>query len=191
MAGRRATRSFAASIVALLGLALALAGCGGSDDDAQPGLRITREDGSLVEIDRTLRAWCGVPRNQGDAGRSLLVLAGDLPSGDLSDAPSYWTFRIVLEKLERTRRLAVPQVPVDTPSWVFYVNDKERDNEAAAYKEGSSGRIEVERWGCEEGDAVTLTVNARVASEFGDGEAVQARGTVTAEIGGEPEGYSG
>jgi hypothetical protein len=166
-----------------------LSGCSGTDDEA-PHLSITREDGSVVEIDPTLRAWCGLPRFQGDAGRSLHVLEGDQAFADADDVPSYWLFRIEVEKLEQTTRLPVPQVPVDTPSWVFFVNDAERDNEAAAYKEGSSGSIEVERWGCDEGDAVTLTVDARVASETG-GDAVRARGTVTAEIGAEPDGYSG
>ena len=104
--------------------------------------------------------------------------------------PSYWLFRIELDKLEQTTRLPVPQVPVDTPSWVFFVNDAERDNEAATYKEESQGSIVIDRWGCNEGDVVTLTVDARAASEHG-GEAVHARGTVTAEIGDEPDGYSG
>jgi hypothetical protein len=164
-------------------LALALAGCSGGDDEPQPTLAITREDGSAVEIPGDLRAWCGVPRSQGDAGRSLHVLAGD-------EASSYWLFRAELEELERSTRLAVPQVPVDTPSWSFFVNDVERDNEVATHTEESSGSIEVEEWGCDEGDAVTLSVDARIASEIG-GESIQVRGTVTAEIGSAPDGYEG
>ena len=168
---------------------LALTGCSGGGDES-PALPIIRADGSVVEIDPTLRAWCGLPRFQGDAGRSLHVLEGDRGFAGEDDVPSYWLFRIELDKLEQTTRLPVPQVPVDTPSWVFFVNDAERDNEAATYKEESQGSIVIDRWGCNEGDLVTLTVDARVASEHG-GEAVQARGTVTAEIGAEPDGYSG
>ena len=166
----------------------ALLGCSGGD--AGPALAITRKDGTLVETDGTLRAWCGVPRFQGDAGKSLHILEGERAFANSDDVPSYWIFRAELEKLEQTTRFAVPQVPVDTPSWAFFVYDAERDNEAAAYKEESLGSIEVERWGCDEGDVVTLTVNAGVASEIG-GEAVQANGTVTTEIGDEPEGYAG
>jgi hypothetical protein len=98
-------------------------------------------------------------------------------------------FRAERDLLEDRPRFAVPQMPVDTPSWVLFIYDAERDNEAAAYTEESLGSIQVEQWGCDRGDPVTLTVNARVASEIG-GEALQARGTVTVEIGDEPEGYS-
>ena len=176
---------------ALLVISIVIAGVlGCSDGDAGPALAITREDGTVVETDGTLRAWCGVPRSQGEAGRSLHVLEGERAFANSDDAPSYWIFRAELEKLDQTTRFAVPQIPVDTPSWVYFVYDAERDNEAAAYEEGSLGSIEVKRWGCDDGDAVTLIVNARVASEIG-GEAVQAHGTVTAEIGNEPEGYAG
>lgn len=170
---------------------IALAGCAGGGDEA-PALSITREDGSVVEIDGTLRAWCGVAPFQGKdvtPGRSLHVLGGDREFADPDDVPSYWIFRIELEQLEQTTRLPVPQVPVDTTSWVFFVNDVERDNEVATYKEESSGFIEVEAWGCDEGDVVTLTVDARVASEYGLG-ALRVRGTATAEIGDEPDGYN-
>ena len=175
------------SLIVVSAVIAALHGCSGSD--AKPALAITRKDGTVVETDGTLRAWCGVPPFQGDAGKSLHILEGERAFANSDDVPSYWVFRVELERLDRTTRFAVPQVPVDTPSWVFFVYDAERDNEAAAYKEDSLGSIEVKRWGCEKGDAVTLTVNARVASEIG-GDAVQARGTVTAEIGDEPEGYS-
>ena len=181
----------APSVGALLAIstviAVALVGCSGGD--ARPALPITREDGTVLETDGTLRAWCGVPPFQGDAGVSLHVLEGRRAFEQPDDTPSYWIFRAELEKLEEMKSFAVPQMPVDTPSWVLFINDAERDNEAAAYTEESLGSIQVERWGCEAGDVVTLTVDARVASEIG-GEALQARGTVTAEIGDEPEGYA-
>jgi len=191
VARERPEGRIAAVLASVLLLAVAASACTGDSDDATPGLRITRADGSVIEFEKSLHAWCGLLPSESDPGRSLNVLAGDTPSGDLSDVGSYWRFSIELGKLEQTQRLLVPQVPVDTTLWVFFVYDEERDNEAAAYKEGSSGVIAVEEWGCEEGDAVTLTVNARVASEFGDGEAVQARGTVRAEIRDEPDGFSG
>ena len=175
------------TLVVVSTLIAALFGCSGYD--AKPGLAITRTDGTIVETDGTLRAWCGIPPSQGDAGMSLHILEGERAFADSDNVPSYWVFRSELETLDQATRFAVPQIPVDTPSWMFFVYDAERDNEAAAYKEDSLGSIEVKRWGCEKGDAVTLTVNARVASEIG-GDAVQARGTVTAEIGDEPEGYS-
>jgi hypothetical protein len=176
------------AVLVILTVIAALAGCSGGD--AGPALAITRKDGTVVETDGTLRAWCGGPRFQGEAGRSLHVLEGERAFANSDEAPSYWMFRVELEKLDQTTQFAVPQVPVDTPSWVFFVYDAERDNEAAAYKEGSLGSIEVKRWGCDDGNVVTLTVNAGVASEIG-GEAVQVHGTVTTVIGDEPAGYAG
>ena len=175
----------AASMAAI---ALALSGCAGSDDEPQASLSITREDGSTVEISGRLRAWCGVPRSQGDAGRSLHVVEGDDAFTDPDVVPSYWLFRSELVQLERSTRLAVPQIPVDTPSWSFFVNDVERDNEVATHTEESSGSIEVEQWGCDEGDPVTLSVSAQIASEIG-GESIRVSGTVTAEIGDPPDGF--
>ena len=186
MTSRKA--SAGGALLAISTVTAALLGCSGGD--AEPALVITREDGTVVETDGTLRAWCGRPRFQGEARRSLHVLEGERAFANTDDVPSYWTFHVELEKLDQTTQFAVPQVPVDTPSWVFFVYDAERDNEAAAYQEGSLGSIEVKRWGCDEEDVVTLTVNATVASEIG-GEAVQVHGTVTTEIGDEPEGYAG
>ena len=51
--------------------------------------------------------------------------------------------------------------------------------------------IQVSEWGCEKGDVVIITMNARAGSKFGHREGVQARGTVRAEIGDEPDGYNG
>ena len=180
--------SNAGTLLVVLAVVAAVSGCSGGDGG--PALAITRKDGTVVETDGTLRAWCGIPRFQGNAGRSLHILEGERAFADSDDRPAYWIFQVELEKLDQTTQFAVPQVPVDTPSWAFFVYDAERDNEAAAYKEGSLGSIEVKRWGCDEGDAVTLTVNARVASEIG-GEPVQVHGTVTTEIRDEPEGYAG
>jgi len=181
----------ASSVGALLAsstvIEAALVGCSGGD--ARPALPITREDGTALGTDGTLRAWCGVPRSEGDAGVSLHVLEGRRAFEQPNNTPTYWIFRAEVEKPEETKRFAIPQMPVDTPSWVLFINDAERDHEAAAYTEESLGSIQVERWGCEAGDVVTLTVDARVASEIG-GEALRARGTVTAEIGDEPEGYA-
>jgi hypothetical protein len=168
-------------------IAVALVGCSGGDQ--RPALPITREDGTVLETDGTLRAWCGIPRFQGDAEVSLHVLEGERAFEQPNDTPTYWIFRAELEELEEATRFAVPQMPVDTPSWVLFIHDAKRDNEAAAYTEESLGSIQVERWGCEEGDVVTLTVDAQVASEIGS-ESLQARGTVTVEIGDEPEGYA-
>ena len=182
------TASAGCALLVISTVIAAVSGCAGGD--AGPALAITRKDGTVVETDGTLRAWCGQPRSQGEAGRSLHVLEGERAFASSDDVPSYWIFRAELEKLERTTQFAVPQIPVDTPSWVFFVYDAERDNEAAAYTEGSLGSIEVKRWGCDEGDVVTLTVNAGVASEIG-GEAVQVHGTVTTQIGDEPDGYAG
>src|SRR5829696_1184816 len=168
-------------------IAVALVGCSGGE--AHPALPITREDGTLLVTDVKLRAWCGLARSEGNPRVSLHVLEGQQAFERRNDRPAYWLFRAELEELEEGTRFAVPQMPIDTPSWVLFIYDAERDNEAAAYTEESLGSIQVERWGCKRGDVVTLTINARVESVIG-GEALQASGTVTVEIGDEPDGYS-
>jgi hypothetical protein len=168
-------------------IAVALVGCSGGE--SHPALLITREEGTVLATDGKLRAWCGRPRSEGSARVSLHVLEGEQAFERRDDRPAYWLFRAELDELEEGTRFAVPQMPVDTPSWVLFIYDAERDNEAAAYTEESLGSIQVERWGCKRGDVVTLMINAIVASEIG-GEALQASGTVTVEIGDEPEGYA-
>jgi len=167
----------------LLAFVLCLTACRNDNGAQQAGLDVVREDASKVRIERTFRAWCGIPRNQGDAPRSLHVLQGTRDSAD----HSYWLLHIALGKLAQSSLFELPQVPVDTPRFTFFILDVERDNEAGAHTEGSSGSIEVVRWGCDAGDTVTLRVDARIESEIGAG-ALHARGTVSAEIGDEPGG---
>jgi hypothetical protein len=176
-----------ALLVVSIVIAFAPVGC--SDGESDPAVRITREDGTVLETDGKLRAWCGVPRSEGDPGVSLHVLEGEQAFERRNDRPAHWLFRAELNELEDRTRFAVPQTPVDTPAWVLFVYDAERDNEAAAYTEESIGSIHVEQWGCRRGDLVTLAIDARVASEIG-AEALKVSGTVTVEIGDEPEGYS-
>ncbi len=172
------------ALLASVALALALAGCGGGDDAAEPRLAVSRADGSTVDTGRTLRAWCGVPPHQGeDAPLSLHVLQGDEVG-----ALSYLLFRAAVELLETTPRVELPRQPADSVTFALFVNDRERDNEAADVPEGGEGSVEVERWGCDRGDEVAITVDALLASEVG-GDPILVTGSVTAEIGEPPEGY--
>ena len=115
----------ASSVGALLAsstvIEAALVGCSGGD--ARPALPITKEDGTALGTGGTLRAWCGVPRSEGDAGVSLHVLEGRRAFEQPNNTPTYWIFRAEVEKPEETKRFAIPQMPVDTPSWVLFIND--------------------------------------------------------------------
>jgi hypothetical protein len=178
---------------ALVICALAVfAACSTGSDSISGGLTVTREDGSIVEFEGSVRAWCGPPR---DGGGSALQLGSGVPVGQSrpggtreTERPrTYWLLFSLVERLERAPVLSLRERPIDSTTWTFFVNDLETGNEAAAKNERSSGTIVVSRWGCDRGDAVEVTFKAVVGSEFGDGEVVRAAGTVTTEIGDPPE----
>jgi hypothetical protein len=165
--------------------------CTTGSDSASEGLTVTREDGSTVEFEGPVRAWCGPPR---DGGGTALQLGSGVPVGQSrpsgtreTESPrTYWLLFSLVERLERDPVLSLREHPIDSTTWTFFVNDLETGNEAAAKNERSSGRIVISRWGCDRGDAVEVTFKAVVGSEFGDGSVVRAAGTVTTEIGDPP-----
>ena len=167
------------------------AACSTERDATSGGLTVTREDGSIVEFEGSVRAWCGPPW---DGGGTALQLGSGVPVGQSrpggtreTERPrTYWFLFSLIERLERAPELSLRERPIDSTTWTFYVNDLETGNEAAAKNERSSGTIVVNRWGCDRGDAVEVTFEAVVGSEFGDGEVVRAAGTVTTEIGDPP-----
>jgi hypothetical protein len=165
--------------------------CSTGSDPTSGGLTVTREDGSIVGFEGSVRAWCGPPR---DGGGTALQLGSSVPVGQsrpggtrATERPrTYWLLFSLVERLERAPVLSLRERPIDSTTWTFFVNDLETGNEAAAKNERSSGTIVVSRWGCDRGDAVEVTFKAVVGSEFGDGEVVRAAGTVTTEIGDPP-----
>jgi hypothetical protein len=166
--------------------------CSTGSDSPSGGLTVTREDGSTVEFEGSVRAWCGPPRDGGGTALQLgsgVPVSQSRPSGtrETERPRTYWLLFSLIERLERDPVLSPRKRPIDSTTWTFFVNDLETGNEAAAKNERSSGTIVVSRWGCHQGDAVEVTFKAVVGSEFGDGEVVRAAGTVTTEIGGPPE----
>ena len=64
---------------ALIICALAVcAACSTGSDSTSGGLTVTREDGSIVEFEGSVRAWCGPPR---DGGGTALQLGSGVPVG--------------------------------------------------------------------------------------------------------------
>jgi len=166
--------------------------CSTGSDLTSGGLTVTREDGSTVEFEGSVRAWCGPPRDGGGTALQLgsgVPVSQSRPSGtrETERPRTYWLLFSLVERLERDPVLSLRERPIDSTTWTFFVNDLETGNEAAAKNERSSGTIVVSRWGCDQGDAVEVTFKAVVGSEFGDGEVVRAAGTVTTEIGDPPE----
>ncbi len=166
--------------------------CSTGSDSTSGGLTVTREDGSTVDFEGSVRAWCGPPR---DGGGTALQLGSGVPVSQsrpgetrkTERSRTYWLLFSLTERLERDPVLSLRERPIDSTTWTFFVNDLETGNEAAAKNERSSGTIVVSRWGCDRGDTVEVTFKAVVGSEFGDGEVVRAAGTLTTEIGDPPE----
>jgi hypothetical protein len=166
--------------------------CSTGSDSTSGGLTVAREDGSIVEFEGSVRAWCGPPR---DGGGTALQLGSGVPVSQSrpggtrgTERPrTYWLLFSLIERLEDAPLLSLRERPIDSTTWTFFVNDLATGNEAAAKNERSSGTIVVSRWGCDRGDAVQVTFKAVVGSEFGDGEIVRASGTVTTEIGDPPQ----
>jgi hypothetical protein len=170
--------------LAVVAAALAVAGCGGDEPSRAQAFTVTRDDGSAIELGPTVRAWCGTPSGQGDEPpQSLHVLQGD----GVGTTP-HLLLRASTELLETTDRIRIPRQPADSVSFSLFVNDTERDNEVADVPEGSEGTVEIERWGCDDGDEVTVAVDALLASEEGKGP-IRVTGSVTVEIGEAPEAF--
>ncbi len=180
---KQTRRGRARSLLALTLLGL-VTGCTTGDDTKETGtFRVTREDGSVIAFEGSLRAWCGPPRY--GKGTALHLGAGGPVEGE-QDPRSYWVLISSVDRLERSPILSLLERPIDSTTWSFFVNDAETGNESAAKTEGSSGTIEVTRWGCSRGDAVHVVFNAVVGSEYAHGELVRAAGTITTEIGDTP-----
>ena len=126
--------------------------CSTGNDSTSEGLTVTREDGSIVEFESSVRAWCGAPR---DGGGTALQLGSGVPVGQSrpggthqTERPrTYWLLFSLVERLERAPVLSLRERPIDSTTWTFFVYDLETGNEAAAKNERSSGTIVVSQLG--------------------------------------------
>jgi hypothetical protein len=172
-----------------IGLALLAAGCAG--DDPADGLRITRADGSRAVMPDAVRAWCGP--TQGEATdeltgpRGLYILGGERPAEGDDDPAPFWTFIRPLAAIERSERTALPEH--ETSGAVLFVLDGDNGNELSSSQDDASGSIEVEEWGCTEGDTVRVGVDATLGSEFGDAPPARVEGTVETVV-ADPPGWA-
>lgn len=179
-----------------IALALLAGGCGSSDGSAERGgsaLRVTREDGSKIEVPEKVRAFCTrVLRNEGDPDEQpfrqleLWVLGGEFPPEQRTgnrrhlEAATFWYFHGAAKQIERTPQA---RLPTDQDLAALFVFDSETGNELASDQEQSKGTIQVREWGCKEGDRVRLDVDVALESEFFEGPTVTAEGEVETVIG--------
>lgn len=174
-----------------MGLALLACSCGsgdGSGEQSGSALRVTREDGSKIELPEKVRAFCTrVVRNEGDPEerpirqREVWVLAGEFPpEREGQVAKTFWVYYGATKQLERTPQALLP---TDQNLAGLFVFDSKTDNELASDQEESKGMIQVRAWGCNEGDKVRLVIDGTLGSEFFQEPTVVMEGEVEAVIG--------
>jgi hypothetical protein len=171
------------------GLAMCACGCGGGNGSGdQSALRVTRQDGSKIELPEKVRAFCTqVRRNEGDPDEEpikqleLWILGGEFPpEKEGREAPTFWVFSGATKQIDRTPQA---RLPTDQNLAALFVFDSETGNELASDQEQSKGMIQVREWGCEEGDKVRLNVDVMLESEFFQAPTVKAEGEVETVIG--------
>jgi len=173
----------------LVGLAILVAACGGSVDDADPTADPTAvtsgaesASGSITPVvdlmyepsngdlqtfpaDADTLAWCG-PLDDGGVG--LTAILGVV--GRESDLPGLFLTH------------------AEGDSLVFFL-DGATGGEYSSDEEGTSGSVEFAGEPCVDtasGDAMTVMLDMTLGSENGNGASIQLRGTATIEIGDEP-----
>jgi hypothetical protein len=172
-----------------LALIVVATGCAFGDGTADQGganaLEVTRSDGSKVEFSKQVRAWCAPDSDfeggeEGDGPELVYVLGGDPP--DSEETGAYWLFARAVEDIQRSPDLEFPHV--EGSEGALFVFDPERRYELSSTEEKSSGGLVVEEWGCEKGDAVRISVDAKLGSEVTDEEVViPVEGEIAAVVG--------
>jgi hypothetical protein len=179
--------------VLTIGLALCACGCGGGNGSGEQGessLRVTRQDGTKIELPEQVRAFCTqVVRNEGDPDEEpfrqleLWVLGGEFPperEEEGQEVATLWTFHGAAKQLERTPQA---RLPTDQDLAALFIYDSETENELASDQGQSKGTIQVREWGCGKGDQVRLAIDVTLESEFFQAPTVEAVGEVEAVIG--------
>jgi hypothetical protein len=177
--------------VIAIGLALFACSCGGGDGSSGKGgsgLRVTREDGSKIELPEKVRAFCTtVVRNESDPDeepirqQELWVLGGEFPpEREGRGGPTLWVYWGAAKQLERTPQALLP---TDQDLAGLFVFDSKTHNELASDQEESEGMIQVRQWGCNRGDKVRLVVDGTLGSEFFEQPGVAVKGEVETVIG--------
>jgi hypothetical protein len=157
-----------ASAVALLGILAPPAGAITVDN----GLVFLRPDGSEIAYPGAVRVWCG-PWEADVPVRTLHVRVG-------TRGRPFWRMSAVLADVRRDPVVRFPHTFVfDRPSdaLLFAVDGT---NELSSAEEEASGRMTFRRARCGARLRVRFRVDARLGSEFSDGEPVRVRGTFAA-----------
>jgi hypothetical protein len=174
-----------------------LSGCSAGDTSGGRSgandLEVTRTDGTKVEFQGKVTAWCGPldelrnTSEEGDpAGETAIhIFGGELPGENVENPRSFWFFSRARNAIEDEPELELPDDDEPEPS--FFVFDAARQNELSSYHERSSGTIEVANWpGCREGEEVRLVVDGRLDSEISDQPTAEVEGEIVTIIGDGP-----
>jgi hypothetical protein len=181
--------------VLLIGAVLLATACGSGDGSPGKGghsLRVTREDGSQVKLPDEVHAWCGPARSAPQAENEtapsppkpteLWVVGGRLPSERAEEADTFWMFSWPTKAIERSPRIELPDEG-EAQHGALFVYDSEGPNELSSSEEDAKGVIEVEKWGCEKGDTVRISVKATLDGELFETPTATAEGEVDSVIG--------
>jgi hypothetical protein len=179
----------------LAALVLLASACGGSDgarDKGGNGIRVTREDGSQVKFPDEVHAWCGpgpfAPQAEHERAptppkpRELWIVGGQPPAEEAEEADTFWVFSWPTKSIERSPRIELPDEGEALHAALF-VYDSETPNELSSSEEDAKGVIEVEKWGCEKGDTVHISVEATLDGELFETPTASAEGEVETVIG--------
>lgn len=178
-----------------MGLAFLACSCGGGDESGKQSgsaLRVTREDGSELKFPDEIHAWCGpglfAPQAEHERGptppkpRELWVVGGQLPAEEAEEAETFWMFTWPTKAIERSPRIELPDEG-EAQHAALFVYDSETPNELSSSEEDAKGVIEVEKWGCEKGDTVLISVDATLDGELFETPTATAEGTIETVIG--------
>jgi hypothetical protein len=157
---------------AISALALAAAGCASDGEDGS-GIEIERADGSAIEFDGPLRAWC--------ADGLVWILNGEAPADEDGDPSPFWFVSVPVRKARAGAPVEVgPHTDTETGGMLAY--DARDDNLLSSTETESSGTIEFGAASCERDRSISVTVDVQLDSEL-RGPTATARGNVEVAIG--------
>jgi hypothetical protein len=171
--------------IAIFGCVVMLCACESSGPSAPAftsanNITITRADGGRISFAPNVWAWCGAWEDGVVVEPTAHVLVGS--------AASRWEFRVVQRDVVLGRTMSFPNTFIwDQPRGAdMFVHDP--PNELSTQGDESSGAVIIDRLDCRPGGGISFTIDAVVASEFGNGPPVTVTGNFTSPLTRRPGG---
>jgi hypothetical protein len=171
--------------MAIVYCVLVLSACEGSGPSgpvftSANNITITRAGGGGISFAPNVWAWCGPWEDGVVVEPTAHVLVGS--------AASRWELRVVQRDVVLGRPMSFPNAFIwDQPRGAdMFVHDP--PNELSTQGEESTGAVIMDRLDCKPGGGISFTIDAVIASEFGDGPPVTVTGDFTSPWTGRPGG---